>query len=38
MPFIKKIFIQFILKEKYGTVTKLKLVNKKHNQNLKKYM
>ena len=36
---MRKIFIQFIYKEKYGTVTKLKLVKKKkHNQKFKKHM
>ena len=39
MPFIKKIFIQFVYKEgdkeKSGTVTKLELVKKKHNQKFK---
>ena len=35
---MRKIFIQFIYKEKCGTVTKLKLVKKKHNQKFKKHM
>ena len=38
MPLIKKVLIQLIYKEKYGTVTKLKLVKKKHNQKFKKHM
>ena len=35
MPFIKKKLSQFIYKEKSGIVTKLKLVQKKHNQKFK---
>ena len=37
MPVIKKNFIKFIYKEKPGTVTKLKLVQKKRNQKFKMY-
>ena len=37
MPFIKKDFIQFIYKEKSGTVTKLTLVQKKRNQKFMKH-
>ena len=37
MPFIKKNFIQFIYKEKSGAVTKLKLFQKKRNQEFKKH-
>ena len=35
---LQKKFIRFIYKEKYGTVRKLKLVKKKHNQKFKKHM
>ena len=38
MPFIKKIFVQFFYKEKYGSVPKLKLIKKKHNQKFKKHI
>ena len=37
MPFIKKNFIQFICTEKSGAATKLKLVEKKHNEKFKKH-
>ena len=37
MPFIKKDFIQFIHKEKYGAAIKSKLVEKKLNQKIKKH-
>ena len=37
MTFIKKNFIQFIYKEKSGAVAKLKLFQKKRNQEFKKH-
>ena len=37
MPLRKIHFIQFTQKEKYGAVTKLKLVQKKRNQKFKNY-
>ena len=37
MPFIKKDFIQFIHKEKYGAAIKSKLVEKKLDQKIKKH-
>ena len=35
--FVNKKFIQFIYKEKFKAVTKLKLVYQKHNQKFKKH-